>query len=61
MSKGKKIEQKTTYEQELERENELLRLEVEYLKKLRAFRMNPEVYLEKQKQHYHSNSRKNSN
>lgn len=61
MSKKKKTEQKTTYEQELERENELLRLEVEYLKKLRAFRMDPEGYLEKHKQRYHSNSKKNSN
>jgi transposase len=50
-----------TYEQKLERENELLRLEVEYLKKLRAFQMNPEDYLEKHKQRYHSNSKKNSN
>jgi transposase len=61
MSKKKKTEQKTTYEQELERENELLRLEVEYLKKLRAFRMDPEGYLEKHKQRYHSNSKKSSN
>ena len=61
MSKKKKTEQKTAYEQELERENELLRLEVEYLKKLRAFRMNPEGYLEKHKQRYHSNSKKSSN
>ena len=45
MSKKKNTEQKTVYEQELERENELLRLEVEYLKKLRAFRMDPESYL----------------
>ncbi|RDW17511.1 transposase [Oceanobacillus arenosus] len=49
-----------THEQ-LERENELLRLEVEYLKKLRAFQMDPEGYLEKHKQRYHSNSKKNSN
>jgi transposase len=49
-----------TYEQKLERENELLRLEVEYLKKLRAFQMDPEAYLEKHKQRYHSNSKKNS-
>ncbi|MBD8071649.1 helix-turn-helix domain-containing protein, partial [Bacillus sp. PS06] len=49
-----------TYEQKLERENELLRLEVEYLKKLRAFQMDPENYLEKHKQHYHSNSKKPS-
>lgn len=50
-----------TYEQKLERENELLRLEVEYLKKLRAFQMDPEGYLEKHKQRYHSNSKKPSN
>lgn len=61
MSKSKKNEKKTTYEQELERENELLRLEVEYLKKLKAFRMDPEGYLEKHKQQYHSNSKNNSN
>ncbi|USK36764.1 helix-turn-helix domain-containing protein (plasmid) [Bacillus sp. F19] len=54
-------ETKMTYEQKLERENELLRLEVEYLKKLRAFQMDPEGYLEKHKQRYHSNSKKNSN
>lgn len=50
-----------TYEQKLERENELLRLEVEYLKKLQAFQMNPEGYLEKHRQHYRLNSKKNSN
>lgn len=49
-----------TREQELERENELLRLEVEYLKKLKAFQMDPKGYLEKHKQRYHSNSKKNS-
>ncbi|MFB6467277.1 hypothetical protein ACE38V_10695 [Cytobacillus sp. Hz8] len=62
-SKGKKtvVESEMTYEQKLERENELLRLEVEYLKKLRAFQMDPEGYLEKHKQRYHSNSKKSSN
>ena len=50
-----------TYEQKLERENELLRLEVEYLKKWRAFQMDPKSYLEKHKQRYHSNSKKPSN
>ncbi|PFN74852.1 hypothetical protein COJ85_33465 [Bacillus sp. AFS076308] len=54
-------EKEMTYEQKLERENELLRLEVEYLKKLRAFQMDPEGYLEKHKQRYHSNSKKPSN
>ncbi|WP_096200974.1 helix-turn-helix domain-containing protein [Bacillus sp. FJAT-45350] len=61
-AKDKKIkpteEKEMTYEQELKRENELLRLEVEYLKKLRAFQMDPEGYLEKHKQQYHSNSKK---
>lgn len=46
---------------QLERENELLRLEVAYLKKLRAFQMDPEGYLEKHKQRYQPNSKKNSN
>ena len=61
--KSKKItdEKEMTYEQKLERENELLRLEVEYLKKLRAFQKDPEGYLEKHKQRYHSNSKKSSN
>jgi len=54
-------EKELTYEQKLERENELLRLEVEYLKKLRAFQMDPESYLEKHRQHYHTNSKKTSN
>jgi transposase len=61
MSKNKKNEQEMTYEQKLERENELLRLEVEYLKKLRAFRMDPKGYLDKHKQQYHPNSKKSSN
>lgn len=47
-------------EQKLERENELLRLEVEYLKKLKVFQMDPKGYLEKHKQRYHSNSKKSS-
>ncbi|MFT4416072.1 hypothetical protein ACLM5H_19605 [Fredinandcohnia humi] len=51
-------EKEMTNEQKLLRENVLLRLEVEYLKKLRAFQMDPEVYLEKHKQRYHSNSKK---
>jgi transposase len=60
--KNKHAEEKEmTYEQKLERENELLRLEVEYLKKLRAFQMDPEGYLEKHKQRYHTNSKKPSN
>ena len=54
----KKEEKKLTREEELERENELLRLENAYLKKLRAFRENPNVFLEKHKQNWHSNSKK---
>ena len=54
----KKEEKKLTREAELERENELLRLEIAYLKKLRAFRENPNVFLEKHKQNWHSNSKK---
>ena len=54
----KKEEKKLTREAELERENELLRLENAYLKKLRAFRENPNVFLEKHKQNWHSNSKK---
>ncbi|MFP7298998.1 hypothetical protein [Neobacillus niacini] len=64
-AKNKKVKQakesEMTYKQKLERENELLRLEVEYLKKLRALQMDPEGYLKKHKQHYHSNSKKPSN
>lgn len=61
-AKNKQVEEKEmTNEQKLERENELLRLEVEYLKKLRAFQMDPKGYLERHKQRYHSNSKKNSN
>jgi transposase len=56
----KKSEKEMTREQELERENELLRLEVAFLKKSRAFQMDPEGYLEKHRQRYHSNSMKNS-
>lgn len=59
-SKPRKPNSEPTREQELERENELLRLEVEYLKKLRAFQMDPEGYLEKHKQRYHSSSKKHS-
>ena len=45
-------------EEELERENELLRLEITYLKKLRAFQENPDAYLEKHKQRWHSKLKK---
>lgn len=59
-STPRKLNSDLSREQELERENELLRLEVEYLKKLRAFQMDPEGYLEKHKQRYHSSSKKHS-
>ena len=58
--KAYKKDRKLTREEELEQENELLRLEVEYLKKLRAFQMDPDGYLEKHRQRYHSNSKKNT-
>ncbi|WP_186673973.1 helix-turn-helix domain-containing protein [Sporosarcina sp. BP05] len=63
VKKGKQPAQQNemTREQKLEQENELLRLEVAYLKKLRAFQMDPEGYLEKHKQRYHLNSKKTSN
>ncbi|RDW16446.1 helix-turn-helix domain-containing protein [Oceanobacillus chungangensis] len=54
----KKEEKKLTREEELERENELLRLENAYLKKLRAFRENPNAFLEKHKQKWHSSLKK---
>ena len=57
-NKQRKRRKKVTREEQLERENELLRLEIAYLKKLKAFRENPSVYLEKHKQHWHSNSKK---
>lgn len=44
--------------EELERENELYRLEIAYLKKLQAFQENPNAYLEKHKQRWHSSSKK---
>ncbi|WP_313894854.1 hypothetical protein [Psychrobacillus sp.] len=63
MSKKLKItpvkqEKTMSREEQLERENELLRLEVAYLKKSKAFRENPDAYLEKHKQRWHSNSKK---
>lgn len=45
-------------EEQLERENEMLRLEVAYLKKLKAFRENPDAFLEKHKQPSPSNLKK---
>src|SRR5699024_8085789 len=54
----KKEEKKLTREKELERDKELLKLEVAYLKKLRAFRENPNAFHEKHKQKWHLNSKK---
>ena len=45
-------------EEQLERENELLRLEVAHLKKLKAFRENPDAFLEKHKQSLRTNLKK---
>lgn len=45
-------------ETQLERENELLRLENAYLKKLKAFQENPDAFLEKHKQRWRSHSTK---
>ncbi|MDZ5474684.1 helix-turn-helix domain-containing protein [Bacillus sp. 31A1R] len=45
-----KQEKSMSREEQLERENELLRLEIAYLKKLKAFQENPSAYLEKHKQ-----------
>ena len=52
-----KKEKEMSREKQLERENELLRLEVAYLKKLKAFRENPELFLEKHKQRSPLNSK----
>ena len=58
--KAKPVKQEKGFsrEEQLERENELLRLEIAYLKKLRAFQENPDAYLEKHKQRWHSNLEK---
>lgn len=45
-------------EEQLERENELLRLEIAYLKKLKSFQENPNAFLEKHRQRWHSNLKK---
>ena len=57
---NKKVKQESTpsREEQLERENELLRLENAYLKKLKAFQENPNAFLAKHKQQWHSNSNK---
>lgn len=52
-----KQEKEMSREEQLERENELLRLEVAYLKKLKAFRENPDAFLEKHKQRLSLNSK----
>lgn len=57
-NKKTKDKQEMSREQELERENELLRLEVSYLKKLKAYEENPDAFLEKHKQRWHSSSKK---
>lgn len=51
----KNEDKKLTREERVERENELLRLENAYLKKLRAFRENPVAFHEKHKQKWRSN------
>ena len=56
--KSIKPENELSREEQLERENELLRLEIAYLKKLSAFQENPNAFLAKHKQHWHSNSKK---
>lgn len=56
--KGKQAKSPSLSREELERENELLRLEVAYLKKLEAFQKNPDAFLEKHKQRWHTNSKK---
>ncbi len=53
-----KAEKTMSREEQLERENERLRLEVAYLKKLKAFRENPDAFLEKHKQQSPLNSKK---
>ena len=63
MSKNRKVksikpEKELSREEQLERENELLRLEIAYLKKLNAFQENPNAFLAKHKQQWQSNSKK---
>lgn len=56
--KKQKPKKEMSREKQLEREIELLRLENAYLKKLKAFQENPNAFLEKHKQRWHSNSTK---
>ncbi|MGN7285140.1 transposase [Shouchella rhizosphaerae] len=58
MAKKKKQLLEESREKQLEIENEKLRLEVAYLKKLNAFQENPNAFLEKHRQQWHSNSKK---
>lgn len=53
-----KVDKTMSREEQLERENERLRLEVAYLKKLKAFRENPDAFLEKHKPQSPLNSKK---
>lgn len=53
-----KAEKIMSREEQLERENELLRLVIAYLKKLKAFRENLDAFLEKHKQQSPLNSKK---
>lgn len=57
-AKSSKQKKEPTREELLERENELLRLEIAYLKKLKAFRENPNAFLEKHRQRWDLNSEK---
>lgn len=54
----KQVDSTSLSRDELERENELLRLENAYLKKLKAFRENPNAFLEKHKPQSHTHSKK---
>lgn len=58
IKKPSQTKKKLSREQQLEKENELLRLEIEYLKKFNAFQKNPNAFLEKHKQQWHTNSNK---
>lgn len=56
--KPSQSKKKLSSEQYLKKENELLRLEIAYLKKFNAFQKNPDAFLEKHKQQWHTNSNK---
>src|SRR5699024_3022308 len=57
-SMSKSNDKQSTREQDLERENELLRLENSYLKKLKAFRENSNALHGKHKLSWHSSSKR---